>query len=162
MDWLLKEPSPTVMHIGLTSSVTQDRTSSSRSPGTRESREVALPGYEIGPLIHQSSLRSVYRATRLIDGLPVIIKTLKAEYPSKQDVAALRREFHIIEHLKPVEGIIRAHALEAYGNGNVGPGTRAVRTFLGGSHRDAERSSLFTGALLHHRDRHRRDAGPCA
>src|ERR1051325_10930219 len=106
------------MHIGLNGSATQDRTSSSRSPATWESRELTLGGYEIGPLIHQSRLRSVYRATRLADGLPVIIKTLKAEYPSKQDVAALRREFHIIELLKPVDGIIRSYTLEAHGNGN--------------------------------------------
>ena len=51
--------------------------------------------------------------------MQVIIKTLKAEYPSKQDVAALRREFHIIESLKPVGGVIRPYALEAHGNGNI-------------------------------------------
>jgi predicted ATPase/class 3 adenylate cyclase len=106
------------MHTGLTS-VTQDKTSSLRGLGTWESRKVTLSCYEIGPPIHQSRLRSVYRAKRLGDGLPVVIKTLNAEYPSKQDVAALRREFHIIELLQSVEGIIRAHALEPHGNGNV-------------------------------------------
>ena len=85
----------------------------------RDSRWVALSGYEIGPPIHQSSLRSIYPATRLADGLPVVIKTLNAEYPSRQDAAVLRREFRIIELLQPVEGIIRAHALELHGNGNV-------------------------------------------
>jgi predicted ATPase/class 3 adenylate cyclase len=119
MDWRFKDPSPKVMHIGLTSVVTQDRTSSFRSPGTWESGKMALPGYEIGPLIHQSRLRSVYRAKRVADGLAVVIKTLNDEYPSKQDVLALRREYHIIELLKPVEGVIRVHALEAYGNDNV-------------------------------------------
>ncbi len=85
----------------------------------RASHRVALSGYEIGPPIQQSRLRSVYRATRLADGLPVVIKTLNAEYPSKQDVAALRREFRILQLLQPSEGVIRAHALEAHGNGNV-------------------------------------------
>ncbi len=80
---------------------------------------VTIAGYEIGASVHRSRLRSVYAGVRLADGLPVIIKTLNAEYPSKQNVAELRREFQIIQRLQPVEGVIRVHALESYGNGNV-------------------------------------------
>jgi predicted ATPase/GAF domain-containing protein len=80
---------------------------------------VTIAGYEIGAPIHRSRLRSIYAAVRLADGLPVVIKTLNAEYPSKQDVAQLRREFEIIQRLQPVEGVIRVHALEPHGNGNV-------------------------------------------
>ena len=98
MDWLLQKPGPKVMHIGLTSSVSQDRAPPPlRGPNTCKIPQVTIPGYEIGAAIHQSRLRSVHRATRLADGLPVVIKTLNAEYPSKQDVAGLRREFHIIQ-----------------------------------------------------------------
>src|SRR5262249_46033033 len=64
-------------------------------------------------------LRSVYAGVRLVDGLPVVIKTLHAEYPSKQDVAQLRREFQIIERLQSVEGVIRMNSLEPHGNGNL-------------------------------------------
>src|SRR6266550_4103948 len=80
---------------------------------------VTISGYEIGAPIHRTRLRSVYAAVRLTDGLPVVIKTLNAEYPSKQNVAELRREFQITQRLQPVEGIIRVLALESYGNGNV-------------------------------------------
>ncbi len=78
-----------------------------------------IPGYEIGEAVHRSGLRSVHRATRLSDGLLVAIKTLDAEYPIGQHVAELRHEFHIIQRLQPVDSVIRAHALESYGNGNV-------------------------------------------
>jgi len=77
-----------------------------------------IPGYEIGEAIHRSAVTCVYRARRLSDGLPVVIKTLAAEYPSRHHVTELRREFHIIQRLQPVASVIRAHALETYGNGN--------------------------------------------
>ena len=78
-----------------------------------------IPGYEIGEVVHRSNLRSIYRAKRLTDGLQVIIKTLDAEYPARQHIAELRREFHIAQRLQPVASIIRVHGLESYGNGNV-------------------------------------------
>jgi predicted ATPase/class 3 adenylate cyclase len=80
---------------------------------------VRILGYRIGSLLHRSQRHSVYAAVRLADGLPVAIKTLDVEYPSRQDVAELRREFHIIQRLQLVEGVIRAYALEPYANGNV-------------------------------------------
>lgn len=78
-----------------------------------------IPGYQIGERIHHSQTRSVYRALRVADGRPVIIKTLDAEYPGRQEVAALRREFHLLSRLQPIEPVIRVHALEPWGNGNV-------------------------------------------
>jgi serine/threonine protein kinase len=80
---------------------------------------VTIPGYEIGEAIHRSRLRSIWRARRSSDGLPVVLKTLAAEYPAREHVAELRREFHIIMRLQPVESVIRVHALESYGNGNL-------------------------------------------
>lgn len=78
-----------------------------------------IAGYEIGPCIHRSHRRSIYLAVRVADGASVVGKTLDAEYPSRQDVAGLRREFHVAERLQSVEGVIHVHALEAYGNGNL-------------------------------------------
>jgi serine/threonine protein kinase len=80
---------------------------------------LTIAGYEIGAPVHRSHLRSVCAAVRLADGAPVVIKTLNAEYPSRQNVAELRREFHITQRLQPAEGVIRVHALESHGNGNV-------------------------------------------
>ena len=78
-----------------------------------------IPGYEIGEAIHRTDLRSVYRARRLSDGLDVVVKTLELEYPTRQQVAELRREFQILDRLCKVPSVIRAYALESYGNGNV-------------------------------------------
>jgi predicted ATPase/class 3 adenylate cyclase len=80
---------------------------------------VIITGYEICAPVHRSHLRSIHAAVRLADGLPVVIKTFNAEYPSKQNVAELRREFHIIQRLQHVEGVIRVYAIESYDNGNV-------------------------------------------
>jgi serine/threonine protein kinase len=80
---------------------------------------LTIAGYEVGAPVHRSHLRSVCAAVRLADGAPVVIKTLNAEYPSRQNVAELRREFHITQRLQPAEGVIRVHALESHGNGNV-------------------------------------------
>src|SRR5882724_3203034 len=80
---------------------------------------VVIEGYELRALVHRSHLRSIYSAVRVADCLPVIIKTLNAEYPSKHDVARLQREFKITDRLQSIEGVIRVHALETYGNGNI-------------------------------------------
>jgi predicted ATPase/class 3 adenylate cyclase len=78
-----------------------------------------IPGYEIVEAIHRTELRSVYRARRLSDGLDVVIKTLEPEYPTRQQVAELRREFQVLERLQKVPSVIRAYAIESYDNGNV-------------------------------------------
>ena len=78
-----------------------------------------IPGYEIVKALHRTDLRSVYRARRLSDGLDVVIKTLEPEYPTRQQVAELRREFQVLERLQKVPSVIRVYALESYGNGNV-------------------------------------------
>jgi predicted ATPase/class 3 adenylate cyclase len=80
---------------------------------------LALAGYEIGARIHQSQIRSIHRAVRLSDGKPVVIKTLDAEFPTRQAVAELRREFHIARRLQPVERVIRVLGCESWGNGNL-------------------------------------------
>ncbi|WP_374404583.1 AAA family ATPase [Niveibacterium sp.] len=78
-----------------------------------------LSGYQIGAALHQSRVRSVFEAIRLEDNAPLIIKTLSAEYPGKQSVAELLREFQVTLRLQPVEGVIRVHGLEPHGNGNL-------------------------------------------
>jgi predicted ATPase/class 3 adenylate cyclase len=84
-----------------------------------EKTMVRIAGYEIGTPLHRTMVRSVYEAVRLADGLPVVIKTLNAEYPSKHNVAELWREFRVIRRLQPIDGVIRVYALEPHGNGNV-------------------------------------------
>ncbi len=77
-----------------------------------------IPGYRIGEAIFRSRTRSVWRAEREPDNLPVVIKTIDAEYPSREQVAVLRREYRILERLRQVPGVIRALELLPCGNGN--------------------------------------------
>ena len=78
-----------------------------------------IQGYEILETIHRTDLIKICRARRLSDGLDVVVKTLEPEYPTRQQVAELRREFQVLERLQKVPSVIRAYALESYGNGNV-------------------------------------------
>ncbi|MCX9155330.1 AAA family ATPase [Niveibacterium sp. 24ML] len=80
---------------------------------------IEIPGYRIGAALHQSRLRAVLNVVRVRDGRQLIAKTLKAEYPDKQAVAALRREYQIVQRLQAASSIVRVHALEAHGNGNL-------------------------------------------
>ena len=93
--------------------------SSPRAAERLTSPVVTIPGYEIGVAVHQSPVRSIYRALRLADRVPVVIKTLNSEYPTRQQVAELRREFQITDRLQAVEGVIRVYALASRGNGNL-------------------------------------------
>ena len=78
-----------------------------------------IQGYEILETIHRTDLIKICRARQLSDGLDVVVKTLEPEYPTRQQVAELRREFQVLERLQKVPSVIRAYALESYGNGNV-------------------------------------------
>lgn len=78
-----------------------------------------VPGYEIGARLHRGESHSVFAARRTSDGLPVVLKTIEAEYPERHRVAALRREFDITRALEPVPAVVRALELLPYGRGNV-------------------------------------------
>ena len=79
---------------------------------------VQIPGYRIEGRLHESRTHTTYRAVR-DGGPPVVIKTVTAEYPSRQEAAELRREFKIMQRLADVEQVIDVLALEPHGNGNV-------------------------------------------
>ncbi|MEX8509854.1 MAG: AAA family ATPase [Leptothrix ochracea] len=81
-----------------------------------------IPGYVLGERIHRSALHNIYRAVRLDDAQPVIIKTLEAPYPDRTHVAALRREGSILQRLhtghESVIGVVRLLDQMAHGHGN--------------------------------------------
>ena len=77
---------------------------------------ITLPGYEIIESIHEGWNTVIYRANYLVANNPVIIKTLKAEYPTLEDVSRLRHEYKILKPLN-LEGVIKPLALENYQNG---------------------------------------------
>ncbi len=78
---------------------------------------VAIPGFEVEAVLHQSATCVVYAARRA-DGVEGVLKTAPGRYPDRSVVAELRREFNLLRRLD-VEGVIRARSLVEYGSGNV-------------------------------------------
>src|SRR5882724_1226396 len=72
-----------------------------------------VPGYTAAAEIYRGSERIVYRATRDRDGIPVIIKTCLAEFPSPIEIAGLRREYELLRGLG-IHGVPEAYGLEAH------------------------------------------------
>ncbi len=58
-----------------------------------------IPGYELTEVIHDGFNTIVYRGQTVADQQPVILKILKAEYPSIDAIARLKHEYQITAHL---------------------------------------------------------------
>ncbi len=78
----------------------------------------SIPGFDLSEVINQSGSRVIYRALREADGETVVLKTLLAKYPAKEDIAQLRREFQIAARLR-FDGIINVYSLVPYGFSNL-------------------------------------------
>ncbi|WP_293128104.1 ATP-binding sensor histidine kinase [Microcoleus sp. bin38.metabat.b11b12b14.051] len=76
---------------------------------------LTLPGYQISTSISEGFNTSVYRGIRQSDEQPVIIKILKAEFPTLEQITRLRNEYKITQHLH-VESIVKSYSLETYQN----------------------------------------------
>ncbi|HEY9863407.1 MAG TPA: serine/threonine-protein kinase PknK, partial [Candidatus Obscuribacterales bacterium] len=75
-----------------------------------------LAGYQFVETLHSGVRTSVYRACKESEVSSVIIKTLKAEYPTLSDITHLRHEYQILHSLN-AENIIKAINLETHKNG---------------------------------------------
>ena len=76
---------------------------------------LTLPGYQITASISEGLNTSVYRGIRESDEQPVIIKILKAEFPTLEEITRLKNEYKITQHLQ-VETIVKSYSLETYQN----------------------------------------------
>ncbi len=76
---------------------------------------INLPGYQILACLYESVNSSVYRGRRQEDNQPVIIKVLKQEYPTEEQVQRYQKEYEIIRQLN-LDGIVRAYDLQQYQN----------------------------------------------
>jgi predicted ATPase/signal transduction histidine kinase/tRNA A-37 threonylcarbamoyl transferase component Bud32 len=65
--------------------------------------------------IHEGVTTIIYRGTRESDSTSVILKTLKAEYPTLEEITRLRHEYKILQRLN-IEGVVKALSLETYNN----------------------------------------------
>ncbi len=77
---------------------------------------ISLPGYNIVEQIYSSSRTIVYRGIRQQDQKPVIIKTMRNEYPSLYEIAQFRNQYAITKNLD-LPGIVKTYSLENYRNG---------------------------------------------
>jgi serine/threonine protein kinase len=76
---------------------------------------VVLSGYQIGQAIYTGTRTLVYRGQRESDNQPVVIKFLRNEYPTFNELLQFRNQYTIAKNLN-IPGIIRPHRLEPYGN----------------------------------------------
>ena len=77
---------------------------------------VMLPGYKIVEEIYNGSRTVVYRGRRETDDKAVIVKILKNEYPTFNELLQFRNQYTIALNLE-LPGIIKPLSLERYGNG---------------------------------------------
>ncbi|OUL30749.1 serine/threonine protein kinase [Nostoc sp. RF31YmG] len=77
---------------------------------------ITIAGYNIVQVLYDGSTTCVYRALRESDQTSAIVKTLKTDYPTIEQLARLRHEYHILQSLN-IEGVVKPLALENYQNG---------------------------------------------
>jgi predicted ATPase/class 3 adenylate cyclase/GAF domain-containing protein/tRNA A-37 threonylcarbamoyl transferase component Bud32 len=75
-----------------------------------------IPNYQIGTQIYESANSLVYRGIRKKDNQPVILKILKEDYPTPEELTRYRQEYTIMRQLVEVDGVIKAYALEKHQN----------------------------------------------
>lgn len=73
---------------------------------------IALPGIAIQDKIYESSNSLVYRGIR-DDEVAIIVKMLKLDYPSPQELTRYRQEYKITRSLN-LEGVIKAYSQQDY------------------------------------------------
>ncbi|MGB6014150.1 MAG: AAA family ATPase, partial [Nodosilinea sp.] len=72
--------------------------------------------YTLQQVIHEGAHTRVYAGVMQPNQQPVVVKLLKAEYPSLEEITRLRHEFNLLESLDSA-GIIKPLGLDAYQNG---------------------------------------------
>ncbi|MEH2446326.1 MAG: serine/threonine-protein kinase PknK [Nostoc sp.] len=73
---------------------------------------IALPGIAIQDKIYESSNSLVYRGIR-DDGVGIVVKMLKLDYPSVQELTRYKQEYKITRLLN-LEGVVKAYSQQDY------------------------------------------------
>ena len=76
---------------------------------------LTLPNYQIGTQIYESANSIVYRGVRTEDNQPVILKILKEDYPTPEELTRYRQEYEITHHLN-LDGVVKTYGIEKYQN----------------------------------------------
>ncbi|UBF23577.1 AAA family ATPase [Kovacikia minuta CCNUW1] len=77
---------------------------------------IALPGYHFTEQLYTGSRTLVYRAVRESDQQPVVIKLLKNEHPTFNELVQFRNQYTLAKSLN-LSGIIQSYSLEPHRNG---------------------------------------------
>ncbi|MCV6585670.1 MAG: AAA family ATPase [Marinibacterium sp.] len=72
-----------------------------------------IPGFRLSDRIYKSDNSIVFRATRDHDGMPVVLKILKNDFPSMEDLARYRREYDIVDDLDHI-GVVTPYELRRH------------------------------------------------
>src|SRR5262245_58555801 len=70
-----------------------------------------LPGYRISQELYASANSLIYRARRVADDQPVILKLLNQDFPSPERIAWFTREYDVLRNLH-LPGVVEAYSLE--------------------------------------------------
>jgi predicted ATPase/signal transduction histidine kinase len=76
---------------------------------------VRIPGYYVTERVYVGLKTLVYRGIREIDQTPVVIKVLRAEYPTFNEVTQFRNQYTIVKDLN-LPAVIKSYRLENYRN----------------------------------------------
>ena len=76
---------------------------------------LGLSGYEIIEKIYDGVRTVVYRGIRNRDQQPIIVKIIKEEHPTLEQIANIRQEFILTQNLD-CTGIVKTYSLETYQN----------------------------------------------
>lgn len=77
---------------------------------------IVLPGYILGQQIYQSPMTLVFYAVRELDNKPVVIKLLRADYPSPMSVMSFKHEYEVTKSLKNISSVIQVFEIMRYQN----------------------------------------------
>ncbi|WP_293197877.1 MULTISPECIES: hybrid sensor histidine kinase/response regulator [unclassified Microcoleus] len=77
---------------------------------------ILLTGYQITEQIYSGINTAIYRGIWEQENLPVIVKTLKSEYPTLEEITRLRHEYTIRKNLRNIETIVNSYRLETHQN----------------------------------------------
>jgi predicted ATPase/tRNA A-37 threonylcarbamoyl transferase component Bud32 len=74
-----------------------------------------IPGYELTEVVREGANNIICRAIWQPDRQPVILKILKEEYPTLEQITRIKHEYKIAENLEAA-GIVKIYRLETYQN----------------------------------------------
>ncbi|EGK85322.1 GAF domain-containing protein [Microcoleus vaginatus PCC 9802] len=77
---------------------------------------MAIPGVAVLALIYESSTSLVYRGHNEQNNQPVIIKLIKEDYPTPEELNRYKREYEITANLSQLDGVVKVYKLQQVRN----------------------------------------------